>query len=829
MPKSGFKYIFLTVFLLSRCLFTGGQTLPSLKTAPEISAFALPCGLQCYVVTCKSETSRADLSLIQAGSAQSRSIGKGLDSLSHFPIGRAEQFLKANAIAFNSEKYPFNGDEASIFRLESVDVGASAVMDSSILMLFDLAMRCPFEQALVVSGDIAAASVSEKLKAFSMLMPRRSALPPKAEKSFVHQGFPTPETFVSGQEEEVRMTFSAARIPRKAMSTLQPALTRMFFRNLSAILQLRMKAALRDAGLPFSRVSFRYTDSSQSDGDETYRISVGTERGCGEDVSRVLGNVIASVAAGVGEDEFREARERTLMEERIDIALDTETNYDYTRRCASNFIFGSSLAPRSAENDYFAARPLPLPTECKIFNDFVAALFDGCPSPAGQMKGILAMGDTLSLRSFSTKRKDALKITLEAKETVSGGQMWTFSNGIRVIYKKVPTKGVFQYSLMLRGGCGDIPGFRRGEMAFIPDMLRLSRVGGMSAERFRMMLEANAITLDASASVSDLRISGTAVSEKFPLLLKSLVSLALDRETDTMAARQYMQEERLRLAEGSGGLEELSARMDSLIRPDYNYLSFKNISNLSKDLPARSQQYFSSQFAKFNDGVLVIFGDMDEAMVRSQLCRYLSPLKVSASFAVKPLLSYSLRSGCTTYTEKPASEGGRYRVQGIFWTMNSLTDFSVHAYMGVQMAAELLENRLRLSLGRYGYHVRVRAACEFFPLERAGVSVTVIPGRSAERSPLEMVPIVRESLAGVLSSGVNDAQLKTLKANFTKEYESRLSSPAHLMALTLARYSDSKDFVTDYKSRIASVTREDINGILSHWDNGGKIEYIVSR
>lgn len=829
MPKCFLKYAVLSAALLLTGLSVRAQKLPSLKAAGEIATLSLPCGMNCYVVTSKAETSRLDMALIQAGPALSRSKEDDLDSLPHFAPGRAEMFLRDNAIVFNSEKYPFDEDEATIFRMESVDAGAGAVVDSSLLMLFDLASFCPYSQAIVVSGDIASAAMSEKLKSLSLLLSRRKALPKTAERVFSSQPFPAPTIRSTGGGEEVSILFTAARTPRQAMATVQPALTRMFFKDLSVILELRLKAALRDVGLNFSDVRFRYTDSSRSASDETFGISVGTQAGCGGKVSLVLGRVIASVAEGVGEDEFREARERALMEERVAIAMESQTNLAYVLRCASNFIFGSSLAPRSAENDYFAARPLPLQKECEVFNAFTRALFAGCPTSAGQMLPVRAMGDTLSLRTAPGSKKDALKVTAESKEPVSGGQMWTFSNGIRVIYKKVPTNGVFQYSVMLRGGCGDIPGFSRGEMAFVPDMLRLSRVGGMSAERFRRMLQANAISLDVSASVSDLRISGTAARERFPLLLKSLVTLALDRETDTLAVRQYMVEERLRLQESRGSMAALDARMDSLLRPDYKYLSFKDLANLSGDLPSRSQQYFSSQFAKFNDGVVVLFGDLDENFVRKELSRYLSLLSVSRSFAVRPQLTYSQRSGCTTYTEKRASDGGRYRTEGIFISMSTFDDISVTAYMGAQMAAEMLENKLRLPLARAGYHVRVRTGCEFFPLERTSVMVSVIPGRGAAQSPLEMVPTVREALAQIASGGITEGELKTLKTYFTKDYQTRIARSDYLMALTLARYSDGKDFVTDYASRIASVTVNDINSILSRWNNGGKVEYIISR
>ncbi len=81
--------------------------------------------------------------------------------------------------------------------------------------------------------------------------------------------------------------------------------------------------------------------------------------------------------------------------------------------------------------------------------------------------------------------KNKVKMKSVSPEPVSGGEMWTFSNGMKVIYKKMPTSGRFSYSFMIKGGFSTVRDLRRGEGAFFSDMFGLCNIAGMSRKRFR--------------------------------------------------------------------------------------------------------------------------------------------------------------------------------------------------------------------------------------------------------------------------------------------------------------------------------------------------------
>jgi hypothetical protein len=138
------------------------------------------------------------------------------------------------------------------------------------------------------------------------------------------------------------------------------------------------------------------------------------------------------------------------------------------------------------------------------------------------------------------------KLKSVSTEPVSGGEMWTFANGIRVIYKKMATGGKFAYSMMIKGGFSTVKDLSSGEGAFFSDMMRFHRVANLPAGEFEKVLKANGVDMVTKVSSSDLRVSGSSPSNQYALVFKSLLSLANDRKADPSGFEPYRRLERAR-------------------------------------------------------------------------------------------------------------------------------------------------------------------------------------------------------------------------------------------------------------------------------------------
>ena len=236
-------------------------------------------------------------------------------------------------------------------------------------------------------------------------------------------------------------------------------------------------------------------------------------------------------------DEFQDAKDRLVSEAKRHEGGRRLSNREYLDKCVANYLYGANLASEATLNGFIVSRRLSDDRELELFNGFTTALLDSArnltlrfdiPDQGRNRRGLLRpflrgwsspapaeaykadFGDTLSLYQPGVK----VRLRGDVAEPISGGRLWTFSNGIKVIYKKMPGQGEFHYALMLRGGVAEVADLQAGEGAFVGDMLALSDVAGLNGADFHEMLEANGITMHEAATLSDLRITGRAPHRK---------------------------------------------------------------------------------------------------------------------------------------------------------------------------------------------------------------------------------------------------------------------------------------------------------------------------
>lgn len=806
------------------------QKIPVPQKAPQIEQFTLPNGINCYIVTNKTEPGRAVYALVQQGPADLRADGFDLDALPHFRDRKPHRFLRANGIHYSCGGYPEGCEDASIYTFSGVDAGDVAISDTTALMVFDLASICPYRQAIVVSGDIVTAKVKERLTVFSMMVSPRTALPAPAPYVFdrdrsaeIVRTF-TPDSSVA----QISVLFRSPRTERARMGTVQPVITEALFGQLGIVLKNRMVGAFARERLPLGEVEILRRNSTDTFGDEAFGLRVTVDgRKADESERLVMGTIATLELNGVDDAEFNEVKTQYMNDLLKSSSLRQMSNMGSLKVCADAFVFGSPLSYPRSYYDYLVKKDLTAERETGLFNTFAASILISEESAVPFAGYTPAAGDTLSLLG-SRKLPGKVKLSLEGSEPVTGGTMWTFANGMRVIYKKSDTKDVFSYALMLRGGFSDIPGLEEGESAFVSDLLNLHNVAGMSPRRFARMLEVNGISMEPRVTLSDLRLSGSAPREKLELLMKVLLSVANARVTDSDAYRSYGEEERLRILNDRGD-GVIYTVMDSLIRPDFPYLAYKQTAKLESLRPEKVDLYYNSQFTKMNDGCLILFGDLNPYRVKTLMSRYLGGFITSRNYSIHSRVQYQQRSGWTTYMDVPASQGGRFDREGIYMSMSTLTPVTSAKYMAMRLAEMILYKRIALGLYGTGFSVDINTSIELFPMERITLTMACHADPGTEASPITALPALRSALADVSENPVTDAELKNLKAALIKNIDYERTVGDELMKIAAYRYSEGKDFATDYKNRINGVSKEDVREIISGWDSGAKVEYIVAR
>ena len=849
------RYILLSMIsVISSFTFSvGAQSLPSLPKASEVSTGTLPNGISFYIVTNREAKGSADFALVQKRAVSEDVAKSALSELPHFQGGRPYQYLAKLGVGYKNYGYFRSAGGSVTYHFENVPVNRQEIRDTTLLLLFDISETCPYEQAVIISGDIDQKVIQERMNVFSMMVTPREKVPDTPQAEWKPSEILQISFAQSSSEDEgvLTVSFSAPRAPREAMGTVQTLVSDLFAGELGIILSDRVRQMFMNQGIPVAGTEWRYRSSADSPYQEQYRLSVTVPAGKLPEATNVLGSVLSSLdSAGVSSPEFRDAKGKVLA----DMGREPMSNADWVDKCSSAFLYGSDLASLPSKKEYLLSRGIDPARELALFNDFVSALIDDrravsiryeAPwdnisrdeAAAAFAEGWKSAGDRIFVANpsdtlgLSSPKKVKAKLKRAVPEPVSGGELWTFSNGMKVIFKNSSSrKGSFSYGFMLNGGYTSVPGLTMGEGGFVGDMLGLCNVAGLSAGGFSDMLAANDISLHTSVGLTDLRITGSAPSSKLPLLLRSLISLANERTPDRQSYEYYRDSELLRLSVDRRRQSGIDVVIDSLMCPDYIYTGSKKISGLSDDLPDRAAEYFSKQFSKCDDGVIVLIGDLDPYVLKKVLPKYLGSFQTGGIPSTRPQIQYTLRSGWTTYTVEAEESSVGDGDPCVNVSESVMIPFTLERYMASKVASKELEKMLAAALSETGTYAEVSSDFELFPAEKLSVHITCRPADERglpedvfAEDPLKVLGAVRSALADV--SSVQD--VSSSKAALLAEYESQLAAPSSLVDIVMMRYSVGKDMVSGYKDKINSVSPESVRELLTALEGGGKVEFVI--
>ena len=872
----GFRNILACCLILIFSSFTfsmGAQSLSSLPKASDVVTGTLPNGISYYLVTNRSSKGLADFALVQKGAADEEASRAALTELPHFQSGRPYQYLAKLGVGY--EKYGhFRVEDGSVaYHFQNIPVDRQAVRDTVLLLMFDISETCPYEQAVIISGDIDKSAIQERMNVFSMMVTSRE----KAGKDVMKERHPSDSMdfrFIQAPPQEEAMlsiSYSAPRTPAEVMGTVQPLVSEMFARELGAVLTSRVKQVFREKGIPLASADMDYRSSADGPQDEMYSLTLTVPAADIDAAATAAAAVLSSLDFhGVSVEEFRTAREQVLSS--LTLSKD-RTNSEWISECISAYLYGSNPASPEAVRDFFATRDISVSRERELFNSFVSALLDrekslrmrytapGEPvSRERAMAAFLEGWDSAAdapVREYASSASDTLGLYVPRKvkaklkrvvpEPVTGGELWTFSNGVKVIFKKSDaSKGRFSYGFLLNGGYADVPGLAYGEGGYVGDMLKVCDVAGLSGASFGKMLESYGVGFDPSVSLTDLRVSGTAPSSRLHLLLKSLLSIANERALDKGAFEYYKSSEKLRLSVARKRQAGINAVVDSIMCPDYSFTEHKYSGALADDLPERAEKYFNRQFSKCDDGVIVLVGDLDPYMLKKVLPRYLGGFSTGGVPTPRPQIRYTLRSGWSTYTvESEESEVGNGDAS-VNVAESAMLPFSLERYFNSKVAAMELEKKLAASLCETGMYAELTSDYALFPSEKLTFRITCrpadhrgLPADVVPADPIRTLGTLRSALSeissgdisatssGVAGMALTPQSVNASKATLLARYEKDLADPEVLVDLALLRYSVGKDCVTGYKDKINAVTPDSVREILSALEDGGKVEFVI--
>jgi len=568
---------------------------------------------------------------------------------------------------------------------------------------------------------------------------------------------------------------------------------------------------------------------------------------------------VATLASVMSQLDARDVRVGELNRARFrymdELESECKTGSDnsaYVDRCISAYICNSSLASCRDIVSFLSSRELSDSTELALFNSIVSTSIDRtrnlvlecragevCP-PADEIREIFesawdsALADDKTAVEYESVPSlpvlcEKVKVRSSRKEYLSGGMIWTLSNGFKVVLKNMPADGRVYYALALNGGYGSIPGLNPGEGAYVSEIFNFSRIGGVDSERFVDVLRQNGMTLDFKVMLSTTQIKGYTSSDGMDYLVRALLAVMNDRSTDRDAFSRFLADDSLRREFARGSREDRIASIDSILCPGYRYTSCRIPDNLTDDFPSRVDKFMDDQSSKMNDGVLILVGDIDERKLKSALLTYAGGFRTEKRAFLRQAVNYQPVSGTILYTKEGSSDS----VDMVISTPLALT---ADNFFAAALTAMALRSELSRAVAGSGMWLTLYHNCTKYPQERFNLMLSLedasiegfIPG-TARKAPIEALNAVRHVLAAPDKIEVPEAELSSYKEVLKRYFAQKMKRPEYWLNAISLRYLDGKDFTTGYDEKIDAVTVERINELAASLADGSRVEYIINR
>ncbi len=872
------KVVFVrSVALISMLLFSiimPAQDIPSLPQDKAVVKGVLPNGMSYYLVSNKASLGQADFALVQktgTGNCIDTSCTYPLDptdiarsaltSLPRIRNASPQTFAIRQGAIPSEDGFVSVSPDATTFRFNDVQVGrGQAVTDSTLLLLMDMVDRVstssdscirkwyvPEDQAVIVSGDIDVQAVAGKLKMLSYMT---AAYPSSDRKQ--HQWKDRPVAYelkdADGSLAEISATWFSQRTPKELMTTIHPAVFEMYVISLGQIASERLSRRMREQGMPVADISYDYIKSADTSGDETFTISFVTAKEHGEKALALFAGVMSALKNGfVTVDEYALAEADYMDALHDGCRTGTTSNSEYVDRCISSFLNNASLASPREVLDFHSSRHIPDTTGLKLLNGFASALLDVEKNLSVTCSGFECRADSVFMAGWNmpdTARyvrteatdmpvlpleKPKLKVKSVKKDHLSGGSIITFSNDVKVVYRKMDLGKQLYYALALNGGYMSIPDLEPGEGAFVSDFPMMCRIAGAEAPDFIDALKLKGMTMDFQVNMSNTVISGHLLDDDIPLLMESLLAVLNKREAADGPLDYYKACEDLALRTPKGIMASKTAVIDNIMCPNYVYSPYKMEGKISDSFAAKADAFFKDISGRVNDGALVIVGDLDVEALKKTLIPYVACVGTRSVVSRRQDVRYQPISSLATHTVEGSLNSVEVR-------MSTRMPVTMENYMASSIAAEILSYNVVKAFREQGVYTSMSRYCSIYPEERFNVTVSVseAPGEGFAYgmkpvTHLQLVADVREVLSDLKDMEVTDDLLKIFKASLKNRMTIHMNDPLYWTNAIVTRYIDGKDWTTNYQAKIDAVTPAQVKAVLASLDEGCKVEYVTRK
>ena len=525
--------IMLTAVLLffgHSAAYSQANSLPNLTPDPAIEKGQLPNGLTYYFATNKYAVNEASYALVQKKDAaiQERQLQstarQSFDCIRYGKVTLAD-FLGRHGILPSGKGYIRCAKGSVVYTFENVSSARGEyIVDTVLLSIFNLAQAASVQgqpsssQAIVIVGDFDRQEMLSRMKLLCLINPYVSGQVQYPEYKWEKSETTSSINERRGAISRVAVKWRSPRVPEKYMETVFPVVSDKLSGEFEMLLHNRLDASFAGKDVWFD---FRHYGSADGLGDETVSLTLhcpGSER---EDVKNILETELDRLYTyGVVDEEYTSVRDAYRHIWRVR-AGNLQPNSLYLERCASSFLYGSSLA-NDSERMARVYRNLPDSTQTRLFNNYLKGMLkqsskvDAALSAASPIMPRSKVAEILASHEVPV----VFKAPKNKEEYLTGGTIWTFSNGVNVIYKEMPTDGLCHFAYAARGG-------RQWAEA-----KNLKSIKGIDESSLDNYLASAGLDLNAEITPTDVRFKGTVPSDSIESLFPVLAAISGKAENE---------------------------------------------------------------------------------------------------------------------------------------------------------------------------------------------------------------------------------------------------------------------------------------------------------
>ena len=685
--------------------------------------------------------------------------------------------------------------------------------------------RCrPDRQAIVIAGDIDAASVESKIRALFQIISRPDTPLPDFPDSVLDAAGGGYFYFQDREADRARVTFDyiADPLDPSLRNTAVPFIYNYVSEVGMDIMKKRLMSALEDA--PFYALDVQ-TGIVPYLNRISYRLSVECAPEDYVDAYVLILNEVERVCQyGISDSEFRKSSEEFI--DRLDETYRRRSSLDnkyYRNICVSNFTDGYVMAGIELYKSYIETAENVV--DSHTVSAFLSSVFsvDSCrtvvcssPEPTGGLEYFAVNPGPYVEKYFprrSSQEYAAGSIT-ERNSFVNkstGVVSRRLPNGAVVAFRKMDAEpGMVYFTAVARGGVslsGDSLAVLR---KYINDVARISLVGKMNMYGMQRFQDSLGVSLERTVSVGERRLSGSFPVERMEDFLDIVAMYFEGSEPDYRTFDKFR-----RMEEGCGpyALNSPEKVFQALRQRDIRSMSGvltaeeeAGISELDYDAALK---FVNALFSNVSEFSFIFVGDFEENDLLRSAYAGLSGLPGRrAGLGRSENSSFFIAS-------YDAAEEVRVPMSFPRWLYScKLTvpsELTVEDRMLSEVAGKVIEREVIRQLSLRGILAEAERRFYRYPEEVMTVEFSFTTAEPVE----DVEDIFADILVNLAENRVSDGEVAGVKRNMALKDKLRESRDyKYWEAVLRNRFVDMKDFYTRRSAALDAVTAKQVNEYL---------------